>query len=109
MTISGTIRISDRDQAGELRGVVRLEDVTVVDTQSRVLATTPIVMAAATSKVPFQLSIDRMPDPKGSYIITARLEGQDIRTGRTRIFGTTAAHPWRPGYDAVEVTARVWN
>ena len=95
MNINGVLRVLNRGEVGPLHGVVRLEDVSAIDAPARVLATAPVVLAGGETEMRFQLVVDRPPDAAGAYLLSARLEGEDLRTRRRQSFGTSTAHPWR--------------
>ena len=110
VVIAGSLVVRERGQAGALHGVVRLEDVSLADAPSRILATTSISVAADVSQNSFRLMINSAPDSKHSYLIGAVLEGEEKTTGRRRVFGTTVAHPWTPGStDDLVVEVRPWE
>jgi uncharacterized lipoprotein YbaY len=109
--IVGNVRVLERDKAGALEGVVRLEVANFADAPSRVIASTSISLTPGTEQTRFRLEIDEAPNPKGSYLVTALLEGADVRTRRKRLFGTTVAYPWHPDGASSEVSIEVrpWN
>jgi hypothetical protein len=110
VVILGSLRVLERGQAGALHGVVRLEDVSLADAPSRSLATTFISLAAGVSEDTFRLVVDPDPDPKRSYLVSAVLDGEEVTTGRRRVFGTTIAHPWTPNStDSLIVEVRSWD
>ena len=111
MMIAGNVRVLDRDKAGALEGVVRLDEVNFADAPSRVLASTSISLAPGMEQSRFQLVIDETLNPKGSYLVTAVLEGADVQTRQKRLFGTTVAYPWHPDGTSAEVSIEVrpWN
>lgn len=95
VNINGVLRVLNRGEVGPLHGVVRLEDVSAIDAPARVLATAPVVLAGGETEMRFQLVVDRPPDAAGAYLLSARLEGEDLRTRRRQNLGTSTAHPWR--------------
>ena len=107
MLIVGNVWVLERDKAGALEGAVRLEEANFADAPSRVIASTSISLAPGTEQARFRLEIDQAPNPKGSYLVTALLEGVDVRTRRTRLFGTTVAYPWHPDGTSSEVLIEV--
>jgi uncharacterized lipoprotein YbaY len=108
--IVGSVRVLKRGKIGVLRGVVRLEDVSLADAASRILATTSISVPMGVSQERFRLVVDPTLDPKRSYLIGAVLEGEEEATGRKRVFGTTVAHPWNPSStDDVAIEVRPWD
>jgi len=111
IVIGGTVRIVDRAGAGDLVGFVRLEDVGLADAPSSVLGATSILVPALKPEVPFQLMINADLDPHGSYLISVRLQGEDLKDRRRRLFGTTIAHRWRPGVEryGMIIDVRPWN
>lgn len=110
MVISGKVRVLERGDTGALRGVVRLEDVSLADAPSRVVAMTEISMPAGVSQQWFRLVLDPAPDPKRSYLICVAVEGEEEISGQRRVFGTTVAHPWKPSReDDLVIEVRPWN
>jgi uncharacterized lipoprotein YbaY len=107
-TIRGNVQLVNRAGVGPVHGVVQIEDVTVLDAPSRVLATAPISLAASQWQAPFELRLGGELDAGASYVISAKVEGTDLRTGQSRVFGTTTAHPWQPGRDIVNILAKEW-
>jgi uncharacterized lipoprotein YbaY len=96
MVISGTLRVFDRGEVGALSGVVRLDDVTLVDAPSRSIATSEVRLDQGVSSVRFDIDVDAVLDPRARFTLSARLEGEHLRSGRTFVFGTVASFPWRP-------------
>lgn len=96
MEISGILRLYDRGEVGVLSGAVRLEDVTLADAPSRIVAMTRVALNQGQDSERFQLTVDDDLDPRAQYTLSARLEGEHLRTGRRFVFGTVASFPWRP-------------
>ncbi|UWU76627.1 YbaY family lipoprotein [Bradyrhizobium huanghuaihaiense] len=111
MEITGTLRVTDRGEVGALRGIVRLEDVTLADARSRVIATGPIVLQQGEDEGRFSISIPDDIERRAQYILSARLEGEHLQTGRACVFGTVVAYPWQP-HDPPQdhlIVARRWT
>ena len=107
--IPGRIHVLDRNKAGALRGVVRLEDVSEADAPSRVIATAALALADGVDQAQFRLTLDAEVDPKRHYALTARMEGEEKSTGHLLVFGTTAAYPWTPATPSeIAVEVRPW-
>ena len=96
MVINGTLRVFDRGEVGELSGVVRLEDVTLADAPSRIIAMSEARLDQGINSVRFNIHLDEAPDSRARYTLSARLEGEHLRTGRKFVFGTVASFPWQP-------------
>src|SRR5262249_59527352 len=62
----GGVRMLERNKVGALRGVVRLEDVSLADAPSRILATTSISVPADVSQERFRLVVDATLEPSAA-------------------------------------------
>jgi uncharacterized lipoprotein YbaY len=96
MVISGTLRVFDRGEVGALIGVVRLEDVTLADAPSRIIAMSEVRLDQGVNSVRFDINVDAALDARARYTLSARLEGEHRRAGRQFVFGTVASFPWQP-------------
>ena len=96
MVISGTLSVFDRGEVGALIGVVRLEDVTLADAPSRIIAASEVRLDQGENSVRFDINVDAVLDPRARYTLSARLEGEHQRIGRKFVFGTVASFPWQP-------------
>jgi hypothetical protein len=108
-TITGFLRVLDRGNVGELTGVVRLEDVSLIDAPSRIVASASVFVPNWETETPFLLQIDEEVSDKRSYLISALLEGSDVRTGQRHKFGTTASHSWQLGSFRTDIEVRPRN
>lgn len=111
MLINGTLRVFDRGEVGVLRGVVRLEDITLADAPSRIIATTPIMLERHQESGRFEIPVGTNLDSRAQYALSARLEGEHGRTGLLCVFGTVASHPWQPHQPTQGqlIDVRPWN
>jgi uncharacterized lipoprotein YbaY len=97
--IRGVIELRPPLRLEEIRGWVRLEEVSLADAPAEILAESPLHGSA--TPLSFQLQLQGPADAKASYALRARLSGRD-ETGQERIFGTTERHAWSPAAPSSE-------
>jgi hypothetical protein len=98
--IVGSLRLPAGAPGEPLRAVVRLEDTTLLDAESAVVAETRCLIGPQTSSpVAFSLTVpDGVIKPGRSYALSARAVPA---TGGGRLLGTVQSYPWRSGEPGV--------
>lgn len=99
--LRGKIRRPDTVLGANLRGWVRLEDVSAVDGPSVVLAEAAVRMRTDASYAAFELSLPRNIGGLARYSLAAELAGDGEK------FGTVRSYPWRPDGPPQEITVDV--
>ena len=82
------VRRQAKDGSPEIRGMIRLEDVSEADAPAGTIAATPLSMAADVLEMPFQLDVRRDSVQRGSFSIAAEFTGAGI------MLGTVQSYPW---------------
>jgi uncharacterized lipoprotein YbaY len=88
IAVAGMVRRQAEDGSPEIRGMVRLEDVSEADAPARTLAATSLSMAPGMLEMPFQLDVRRDSVQRGSFSIAAEFTGAGI------MLGTVQSYPW---------------
>jgi hypothetical protein len=95
--IEGVIRFPAGIALSDISGIVRLENVSLADAPSMILAATRFAVALSGQPIAFRLSIGSTVDGGQDYILSAEASAIQTETGKPRKFGTRSAIVWRPG------------
>jgi hypothetical protein len=104
MKITGRIDLSRWRDRASIEGEARLEDVSVADAPSKVIARAPV---DADGK--FEIDVaPRTLSRKGHFIVSAQVRATAL-DGAVRTLGTVKTYPWRPGAGPLRLDVELWS